>query len=62
MRPAAYLIDERVRDMDRNGVRQDRAISFFAVRDGTIVKIVEFWPEPFAAAANRRHLVEPLRE
>ncbi len=45
-----------------DGARRDRAISFFTVRDGTIVKIVEFWPEPFPAPENRRHLVEPLSD
>ncbi len=42
-----------------DGAREDRAISFFTVRDGTIVTIVEFWPEAFPPAENRRHLVEP---
>ena len=33
-------------------------ISFFTVRAGKVVRLVEYWPEPFAPAENRRHLVE----
>jgi ketosteroid isomerase-like protein len=44
-----------------DGVQSARAISFFTVnRDGTIDAIVEYWPEPFPAHTNRRHLVEPM--
>ena len=43
-----------------DGSRRDRAISFFTVRDGKIARIVEYWPEPYAAPANRSHLVEPI--
>ena len=43
-----------------DGSRHDRAITFFTVRDGKITRIVEYWPEPFAAASNRSHLVEPI--
>lgn len=43
-----------------DGVQKARAISFFTVRDGKIVKMVEFWPEGFEAPKNRKHLVEPL--
>jgi ketosteroid isomerase-like protein len=43
-----------------DGVAQARAISFFEVADGKIVSIVEFWPEPYEAATDRKHLVEPL--
>ena len=43
-----------------DGSRSDRAISFFTVRDGKISRIVEYWPEAYAAPANRSHLVEPL--
>jgi len=35
-------------------------ISFFTVVDGRITRLVEYWPEPFAAAENRRHLVEMM--
>jgi ketosteroid isomerase-like protein len=43
-----------------DGSRRDRAISFFTVRDGKITRIVEYWPEPYAAPANRSHLVEAI--
>ena len=43
-----------------DGVQTARAISFFEVVGGQVVRIVEFWPEPYAAPANRAHLVEPL--
>ena len=53
--------DEIVTDVGiSDGVQHARCLSFFAVRDGCIVRQVEFWPEPYAAPANRRHLVEPL--
>jgi hypothetical protein len=35
-------------------------LSFFTVEDGLITRLVEFWPEPYAAPANRAHLVEPI--
>jgi ketosteroid isomerase-like protein len=41
-----------------DGVQVARAISFFELRDGKIVKMVEYWPEPFAARDDRKHLVE----
>ena len=43
-----------------DGSRRDRAVSFFTVRDGKITRIVEYWPEPYAAPANRSHLVEAI--
>ena len=43
-----------------DGVQTGRAISFFAVAEGKVMRVVEFWPEPYAAPANRAHLVEPL--
>jgi ketosteroid isomerase-like protein len=43
-----------------DGVQAARAITFFVVNDGKIDEIVEFWPEPFEAPANRRHVVEPI--
>jgi ketosteroid isomerase-like protein len=43
-----------------DGALTARAISFFSVEAGKITKIVEYWPEPYAAPANRAHLVEPL--
>jgi ketosteroid isomerase-like protein len=43
-----------------DGVQSARAVSFFTVSDGNITHITEFWPEPYAAPANRAHLVEPM--
>lgn len=44
-----------------DGVQTARAISFFTVAAGKITHLVEFWPEPYAAPANRAHLVERLQ-
>jgi ketosteroid isomerase-like protein len=41
-----------------DGERVDRAVTFFELRDGLIWRIVEYWPEPFAAPDWRRSLVE----
>ena len=41
-----------------DGVQVARAISFFSIADGKIQKMVEFWPDPFPAEENRKHLVE----
>lgn len=43
-----------------DGVQTARAISFFSVQDEKIVKLVEFWPEPFPARDDRKHLVEKI--
>jgi len=43
-----------------DGVQQARAISFFTVADGRITRLTEYWPEPYAAPANRAHLIEPI--
>ncbi len=43
-----------------DGVLVARAISFFTVVDGRVARIVEFWPDPFDAPANRAHLVEAI--
>lgn len=43
-----------------DGVQNPRAISFFTTRQGKITRIVEFWPEPYAASTDRAHLVEAL--
>jgi ketosteroid isomerase-like protein len=43
-----------------DGVQTARALSFFTVSEGRITRLVEFWPEPYAAPANRAHLVEPI--
>jgi ketosteroid isomerase-like protein len=43
-----------------DGVQNGRAISFFTVAGNKIVRQLEFWPEPYEAPANRRHLVETM--
>jgi hypothetical protein len=43
-----------------DGVQNARAISFFTIKQGLITRLVEFWPEPYPAPANRAHLTEPL--
>ena len=43
-----------------DGTQSAEPVSFFTVRAGKIVQLVEYWPEPFAPAENRRHLVEPI--
>jgi hypothetical protein len=43
-----------------DGVRNDRAITFFTVAHGKVTRLVEFWPEPSAPATNRAHLTEPM--
>lgn len=55
--------DEAVSEVSASdGVQQGRAISFFALRDGKIARLVEYWPEPYDAPAHRAHLVEPMEE
>jgi len=43
-----------------DGVQQARAISFFEVEDARVRRLVEWWPEPYEAPANRAHLVEKM--
>ena len=43
-----------------DGVQSGRALSFFDIAAGKIERIVEFWPEPYAAPAARAHRVEPI--
>ena len=43
-----------------DGVQHARAISFFEVADGRVQNVVEYWPEPYDAPANRAHLVERM--
>lgn len=43
-----------------DGEQTAEPISFFTVAGDRIVRMVEYWPEPFPAAENRRHLVEPM--
>jgi hypothetical protein len=44
-----------------DGVQRATAISLFTVEGGKITRLVEYWPEPYLAAANRAHLVEPMQ-
>jgi hypothetical protein len=39
-----------------DGTQHGEPISFFTVVDERITHLVEYWPEPFAPAENRRHL------
>jgi len=43
-----------------DGVQTARAISFFEIRDGTVTRLVEFWPEPYEPPGHRAHLVERM--
>ena len=43
-----------------DGVQNAKAISFFTVVAGRIARVVEYWPEPYLAPANRKHLVEAI--
>ena len=43
-----------------DGVQTGRVVSFFEVANGKVMRIVEFWPEPYPAPENRAHLVEAL--
>jgi hypothetical protein len=43
-----------------DGKQSAEAISFFTVKGGKITHLLEYWPEPYAAPDNRRHLTEPI--
>jgi len=43
-----------------DGVQHARVISFFTVVEGRIARMVEYWPDQFAALENRKHLVEKI--
>ena len=43
-----------------DGVQLARVISFFSISAGRINKMIEFWPDPFPAQENRKHLVERM--
>ena len=43
-----------------DGVQQARALSFFTVAGGRITRLVEFWPEPYAAPDWRQGITEPM--
>lgn len=42
-----------------DGAMTGRAITFSTVRDGKIIRQVEYWPDPFEAPAWRAGWVEP---
>ena len=43
-----------------DGTQSAEPISFFTVAEGKIIRLVEYWPESYAAPENRRHLTEPM--
>ncbi len=43
-----------------DGTQHGEPVSFFTVQDGRITHLLEYWPEPFPAAAHRAHLVERI--
>ena len=43
-----------------DGTQKAEPVSFFTVEDGKIAHMVEYWPEPYDAPENRRHLTEPM--
>jgi hypothetical protein len=45
-----------------DGVQRAKVISFFTVAGSEVERLVEYWPEPYAARANRAHLVETIEE
>jgi ketosteroid isomerase-like protein len=47
--------------LTQDGVqREDRAVSFFQLRDGLIVHETDYWPDPYLAPPGRAQWVEPL--
>ena len=44
-----------------DGVQHAKTIAFFTVIAGKITRQVEYWPEPYAAPASRKHLVEAIQ-
>ena len=44
-----------------DGVQHGKAISFFTLAGEKIARIVEYWPEPYAALPDRAHLVEVMQ-
>ena len=43
-----------------DGVQNARVISFFTVDQDKILRLVEFWADPYEPLANRAHLVEMM--
>jgi hypothetical protein len=57
-RVVANTVSEAVSDVTVTpGSMTARAVSFFSVEASKITRIVEFWPESYAAPANRVHRV-----
>ena len=55
------VIGEAVSEVEiTDGTQNAKAISFFTVQEGQITRLVEYWPEPYPAPANRSYLTEPL--
>lgn len=44
-----------------DGVTQAKAITFTTVKNGKIVRQVEYWPSNYDPPENRKHLVEPIK-
>ncbi|CAB3638799.1 hypothetical protein LMG24238_00088 [Paraburkholderia sediminicola] len=62
-RVVANTVSEAVSDVTvTDGSMTARAVSFFSVEAGKITRIVEYWPESYAAPANRAHLVERIEQ
>ncbi len=60
-RVVADMVSEAVSDVTvTDGSMTARAVSFFSVEASKITRIVEYWPESYAAPANRTHLVERI--
>ncbi len=43
-----------------DGVQSAEPISFFTIRGNKIVRMIEYWPDAFPAAENRRHLTSRI--
>ena len=43
-----------------DGTQSAEPVSFCTVVNGKIAQLTEYWPEPFPAPENRRHLTEPI--
>lgn len=43
-----------------DGTQKARVISFFKVENGMISRMVEYWPDDFAAREDRKHLTQPI--
>jgi hypothetical protein len=56
--PGAAVTETDITD----GVQRGRAITFFELRGDRIARIVEYWPEPFAARPDRAQWVERMAE